>query len=169
MNTNAIFGLSALAFFISSVVVAWLFAWPWLRGVNLRLALLCLVTPHMFFRFLGFSFLVPGVVTASLSKSWTVPTGYGDVMGGILAIFAVIALARMATWAIAAVWIFNVWVTADVLFATLNGLRIGLDPGSLGPGFYILTGFNPPLLVTNVLIFMLLLRGGNGGAAIGPR
>jgi hypothetical protein len=84
------------------------------RTVNLRLALLCLVTPHMFFRFLGFSFLVPGVVSASLSKSWTVPTGYGDVVGGILAIVAVIALARVATWAIAAVWIFNVWVTADV-------------------------------------------------------
>ena len=33
MNTRAIFGLSALAFFISSVVVAWLFAWPWLRTV----------------------------------------------------------------------------------------------------------------------------------------
>jgi hypothetical protein len=34
VNTNAISGLSALAFFISSVVVAWLFAWPWLRTVN---------------------------------------------------------------------------------------------------------------------------------------
>ena len=89
-------------------------------------------------------------------------------MGGILAIVAVIALARTATWAIAAVWIFNVWVTADVLFATINGLRIGLDAGSLGPGFYILTGFNPPLLVTNGLIFMLLLRGGNGEAGVGP-
>ena len=165
---NAIFGLSALGFFISFVVVAWLFAWPWLRGVNLRLALLCLVTPHMFFRFLGFSSST-GVACGVAAKSWTVPTGYGDVIGGILAIVAVIALARMATWAIAAVWIFNVWVTADVLFATLNGLRIGLDPGSLGPGFYILTGFNPPLLVTNVLIFMLLLRGGNAGAAVGPR
>jgi hypothetical protein len=87
-----------------------------------------------------------------------VQTGYGDVVGGILAIVAVIALARMATWSIAAVWIFNVWVTADVLLATVNGLRIGLDPGSLGPGFYILTGLNPPLFVTNVLIFILLLR-----------
>src|SRR5262249_59232989 len=92
------FGLSALAFFISSVVVAWLFAWPWLRSANVGLALLCLVTPHMFFRFLGFGFLVPGVVSASLPKSWTVPTGYGDVVGGILAIVAVIALARRATW-----------------------------------------------------------------------
>src|SRR5438552_14695744 len=122
MNTSALFGLSALAFFISSVVVAWLFAWPWLRTVNLRLALLCLVSPHMFFRFLGFSFLVPGVVSASLSKSWTVPTGYGDVVGGILAIVAVIALARVATWAIAAVWVFNVWVSVDVLLATINRL-----------------------------------------------
>ena len=120
MNPNAIFGLSALAFFISAVVVARLFAWPWLRAVNLRLALLCLVTPHMFFRFLGFSFLVPGVVSASLPKR-TLPTGYGDVVGGILAIVAVIALARSPKWAIAAVWIFNVWVTADVLFATLKG------------------------------------------------
>ena len=104
---------------------------------------------------------MPGVVSASLPKSWTLPTGYGDIVGGLLAIVAVIALARIPKWAIASVWIFNVWVTADVLFATLNGLRIGLEPGLLGPGFYILTGFNPPLFVTNVLIFMLLLRSGN--------
>src|SRR5215467_14098142 len=87
-------------------------------------------TTHVF-QIPGLQLSVPGVVSGSLSKSWTVPTGYGDVVGGILAIVAVIALARMATWAIAAVWIFNVWVTADVLYAPVNGLRIGLDPGSL--------------------------------------
>src|SRR5215467_10225003 len=103
MNTKAIFGFSALAFFISSVVVAWFFAWPWLRSVNRGLALLCLVTPHMFFRFLGFSFLVPGVASPSPPKSWTVPTGYGDVVVGILAIVADIALPRSSTCSNAAV------------------------------------------------------------------
>ena len=56
------------------------------------------------------------------------------------------------------------WVTADVLFTTINGLRIGLDPGSLGPGFYISTGFNRPLLVTNGLILTA-----TGASSAGPR
>jgi hypothetical protein len=48
---------------LSSIVVAALFAWPWLRTSNRERALIWLVAPHMFLRFIGLSFLVPGVVT----------------------------------------------------------------------------------------------------------
>jgi len=40
--------------------------------------------------------------------------GYGDFIAGILAIIATAALARTASWAIATVWIFNVWGSADL-------------------------------------------------------
>ena len=86
-----------------------LFAWPWLRTGNRRQALLWLVAPHMFLRFIGLGFLVLGVVSESLPKAWAEPAGYVDLVAGILAIFATAALTRAASWAIAAVWIFNVW------------------------------------------------------------
>ena len=85
MNPRAVFGLSILMSLLSSIVVAVLFVWPQLRIIDVRQALIWLVAPHMFLRFIGLSFLVPGVVSASLPKSWAVPAGYGDLLAGVLA------------------------------------------------------------------------------------
>jgi hypothetical protein len=116
MNPHAAFRLSTLMSLLSSVVFAVLFARPWLQNINTEQALIWLVAPHMV-RFIGLSFLVPGVVSESLPKAWAVPAGYGDFIAGVLATIATAALARSASWAIAAVWIFNVWGLADLLFA----------------------------------------------------
>src|SRR5262245_41395198 len=60
MNARAAFGLSALLSLLSSAVVAVLFVWPLLRATNREQALIWLVAPHMFLRFIGIGFLVPG-------------------------------------------------------------------------------------------------------------
>jgi len=158
MNARAAFGLSVLMSLLSSIIVAILFAWPWLRHSNVQQALMWLVAPHMFLRFIGISFLVPGVVSTSLPKTWAAPAGYGDFVAGILAIIAIVALAETAAWAVLAVWIFNLWGVADLLFAFYKGAQVRLEPGSLGAAFYIVTAIVPPLLVSHVLIFALLLR-----------
>lgn len=142
---------------LSSTVAA-LFVWPWLRSHRHEQALTLLVAPHMFLRFIGLSFLVPGVVSASLPKAWATPAAYGDFVAGILAIIATVALVRTATWAMAAVWLFNIWGAADLLFAFYQGARVQLQPGSLGAGFYLVTAIVPPLLVSHALIFRLLMR-----------
>jgi len=158
MNPRAAFGLSVLMSLISSIVAATLFVWPLLRAINSEQALIWLIAPHMFLRFVGLSFLVPGVVSGSLPKAWAIPAGYGDFVAGILAITATAALALGASWAIAAVWIFNVWGAADLLFAFYKGARVNLVPGALGAGFYIVTSLVPMLLVSHALIFALLIR-----------
>ncbi len=160
MKPRAAFGLSILMSLFSSIVVAVLFVWPWLQALDVRQALIWLVAPHMFLRFIGLSFLVPGVVSASLPRAWAASAGYGDLVAGILAIIAAAALAHAAAWAIAAVWIFNIWGAADLLFAFYKGARVRLEPSSLGAGFYIVTAIVPPLLVSHALIFMLLMRAG---------
>jgi len=144
MNSRAASGLSILMSLLSSIVVAVLFAWPWLRTSNSEQALIWLIAPHMFLRFIGLSFLVPGVVSASLPKAWAVPAAYGDFVAGILAVIATAALAHMSVWAIAAVWIFNVWGAVDLLYAFYKGARVRLEPGSLGAAFYIVTAVVPP-------------------------
>jgi hypothetical protein len=73
MNVFALFGISTLMSFVSSGVSALLFAWPRLRIMNRDQALLVLVAPHMFLRFIGLSFLVPGVVAPSLPAAFAVP------------------------------------------------------------------------------------------------
>ncbi len=158
MDVRAIFGISVLSSFVSSAVIAGLYVWPWLRFRNRRTAPLPLVAPHMFLRFIGLSFLVPGVVSPLLPAAFTVPAACGDFVAGVLAIIATIALAKSTRWAVASVWVFNVWGAADLLYAFYAALHAGIRPEMFGAAFYLPTAIVPPLLVSHVLIFGLLLR-----------
>jgi len=158
MNSGTLFGLSILMNFVASGIVTRLYIWPWLRVMTREEALLPLMVPHMF-RFLGLSFLVPGVVSASLSPDFARPAAYGDLVAALLAVVAVLALSARASWALAIVWVFNLWGTIDLLYAIYQGeIGVRIGPGSLGAAFYIPTVLVPPLLVTHALIFRLLLR-----------
>jgi len=143
MDIRLIFGISALASMLSAIVLATLYLWPWLRVIDRNKALVTLVAPHMFLRFIGLSFLIVGVVSPSLPRAFAVPAAYGDLAAGILAIVAVIALANGAAWATAAVWIFNVWGAADFLFAIYQVPRLQISPGAWGAAFYIPTAIVP--------------------------
>ena len=158
MNSGTLFGLSILMNFVASGIVTKLYIWPWLRVMTREEALLPLMVPHMF-RFVGLSFLVPGVVSASLSPDFARPAAYGDLGAALLAVIAVLALSARVSWALAFVWLFNLWGTADLLYAIYQGeIGVRIGPGSLGAAFFIPTVLVPPLLVTHALIFRLLLR-----------
>ena len=143
---------------LSSTTAAAFYVWPWVRRLKSDRALAVLVSPHLFLRFIGLSFLVPGVAAPSLPPAFAIPAAYGDLVAGILAIIATFALASHALWAGVAVWVFNVWGAADLLYALVEGLRVIEDPGDLGATFFIPTAIVPPLLVTHALIFLILLR-----------
>jgi len=117
-----------------------------------------LVVPHMFLRFIGLSFLVPGVVSPSLPAAFAIPAAYGDFIAGVLAVAATVVLSRRTSWATGLVWLFNIWGAADLLFAFVQGLRVQIDPGALGAAFFIPTALVPPLLVSHALIFRLLVQ-----------
>ena len=158
MNVRALFGISVLMSLVSSIVFARYYLWPHLRNRDAQTAARLLVAPHLFLRFIGLSFLVPGVVSPSLPAAFAIPAAYGDFGAGILAIVATIALSKRASWAIVAVWVFNVWGAADLLFAIYQGPRLQIEAGDFGAAFFIPTAIVPPLLVTHALIFKLLLR-----------
>jgi hypothetical protein len=142
---------------VSSSIAAKLYAWPKLRIMERNRALAFLVSPHMFLRFIGLSFLVPGVVSPLLPAGFAAPAAYGDLVAGILAILATVALVKRASPALAAVWLFNVWGAADFIFAFYEGGHLRIDPGALGASFFIVTVVVPALLVSHVLIFCLLV------------
>ncbi len=158
MSSNALFGLSILMNFLALGIVTKVYLWPRLRVMTRTEALIALVIPNTF-RFLGLSFLVPGVVSPSLSPAFAIPAAYGDLVAAILAGVATLALAARASWAIPMVWVFNVWGTLDLLHAIYDGqIGVGIDPGSLGAAFFIPTVVVPVLLVLHGLIFWQLLR-----------
>jgi hypothetical protein len=158
LSNDALFGLSILMSLIAFAIVTKVLIWPRLQSMPRTDALIPLVIPHTF-RFLGLSFLIPGVVSPSLSPAFAIPAAYGDLVAAILAGVATLALAARASWAIPFVWVFNVWGTVDLLHAIYAGqISVGIDPGSLGAAFFITTVVVPLLLVTHALMFWVLLR-----------
>jgi hypothetical protein len=158
MGIAALFGISVLMSFVGFGIVSKLYIWPRLSIMSRERALIALVVPHMF-RFVGLSFLISGVVSPSLSPAFAAPAAYGDLVAAVLAIVATWALSARAFFAIPAVWVFNVWGAADLLYAFYQGqIGVRIGPGSLGAAYFIPTVVVPPLLVTHGLIFWLLLR-----------
>jgi hypothetical protein len=158
VNSDAIIGLSVLLCFIASSIVAANYIMPRLQACSREDAIKALAAPHMF-RFVGLAFLMPGIASPTLSPAFANPAAYGDLTAAILAMIAVLGLSVRASWAMLAVWIFNIEGTLDLLFAYYQGI-IGAPqpPGSLGAAFFIPTLIVPPLLVTHALIFRQLLR-----------
>jgi hypothetical protein len=158
VDIQALFGLSILMSFVAFGLVTKIYIWPRLQILERDDALVPLLLPHTF-RFIGLSFLVPGVVSPSLPAAFAAPAAYGDLAAAILAVVATIALSRRASLATLLVWLFNVWGAADLLFAFYQGLfGVQLDVRMLGAAFFIPTAVVPPLLIIHGLIFWLLVR-----------
>ena len=158
MTIEVLFGISILMSFVAFGIVTKLYIWPPLRSMPREQALVPLVVPHTF-RFVGLSFLVPGVVSPTLPSAFSNPAAYGDLVAAVLAVVATLALTARASWALAIVWVFNLWGTADLLHAIYQGqVGVRIVPGALGAAFYIPTVIVPPLLVTHALMFRVLLR-----------
>jgi len=155
MNGQALFGLNVLMSFVAFGIVTKIYIWPRLRVARREEALVALAVPHTF-RFIGLSFLIPGVVSPSLSLAFGAPAAYGDLGAALLAIAAIGALAARARFALLVVWALNIWGSVDLLAAIYQGQ--GSGPGAFGAAYYIPTIIVPPLLVTHALMFWILLR-----------
>ena len=159
MDSKLTIGLSVVLCFVAFGRVFQLYIWPRLLDLPRDAALSLLVAPHMF-RFVGLSLLAPGVVGPTMVPAFANPAAYGDLAATVLAVIASFALTARARWALGVVWLLNLEGTIDLLFAYYQGVvGIHLPPGSLGATFYIPTVIVPPLLVTHLAMFRLLLRG----------
>ena len=159
MSSDAVLGISVLLCFVAFGIVTALYIWPRLKTMSREDALTALVVPHMF-RFIGMSFLVPGVVSPELPPAFAVPAAYGDLGASLLAMAATAALVTRSAFALLLVWALNLWGSVDLLSALFRGQLGGvhIDPAMLGSAFYIPTVIVPPLLITHALMFWLLLR-----------
>lgn len=156
MDSFQIFGVQ---FLLSVVVYGLLAKWyvaPALARLPLHDALIPLLVPHAF-RHLGLVFLVPAVVAPTLPRAFALPTAYGDLLAGLLALLAMIALRGRLVLGIPLAWLFNVVGTLDLLYAFYQG--IPLDAGAhMGSAWYIPTFIVPALYVTHFMIFAMLVK-----------
>ena len=155
MDVQLLFGISVAFGFVAWAVVTVFYIWPELRNRSRIEALRPLLTLHGF-RFIGLSFLVPGVVSADLPIAFARDAAYGDVVAAILALLALTAL--RSKLGIALVWVFNIWGSLDLLNAFYVANATGLWAGQLGAAFFIPTAIVPLLLITHALVFRILLK-----------
>jgi hypothetical protein len=152
MSPLALFGISLAFSFIAWGIVLARYVWPKLRRQSRADAMRPLLLLHSF-RFVGLSFLLPGVVSPDLPTAWALPAAYGDINAAALALLALVALLNSTL-----VWVFNLWGSADLLNAFYWGNQVGLEPGQLGAAYLIVTVLVPLLLITHGLVFRLLLH-----------
>lgn len=155
MPAQALFGLSIVFSFIAWGVVTALFIWPELKTRSRVEALKPLLVLHSF-RFVGLSFLIPGVVLHNLPAAFARDAAYGDVIALILALAALAALRTRAS--IALVWVFNIWGTLDLLNAFYQAVVAGLPIDQLGATYFIPTAIVPLLLITHGVMFRILMQ-----------
>ena len=156
MDSFQIFGVQfLLSLLVYGLLATWYVA-PALARLPLHDALIPLLVPHAF-RHLGLVFLVPAVVAPTLPPAFAVPTAYGDLLTGVLALLAMVALRGRWSLAIPLVWLTNIVGTLDLLHAFYRG--IPLDAGRhMGSAWYIPTFAVPMLYVTHFMIFAMLVK-----------
>lgn len=131
------------------------YIWPELHLRPRAEALRPLLILHSF-RFIGLSFLVPGVVSPDLPPSFAHAAAYGDIIAAILALLSQLLLPSAA--GVAVVWVFSVWGLADLFNAFYQANHAGLLAGQLGAGFFLPTLVVPLLLITHLVGFRILLQ-----------
>ena len=157
MPFPVLFGISVTFGLVTWGAVAWQYIWPALKERpspgNLKPVLLLNA-----FRFLGLTFLMPGVVSPDLPSTFAQPVAYGDLITAVLALLALTTLGTRTGTVLT--WVFNAFGTADLFFAFYLGSRISLPdtPGLLGASYFILIAYVPLLLITHGLVFRILLR-----------
>lgn len=154
MNTRQIFLLQVLlSFLVYGLVARWYVA-PRLASLPLHAALPPLLVLHAL-RHMGMVFLVPTVVGPVLPASFAGPAAYGDLVAGLLALAAMVALRTRARVALPLTWLFNVVGLLDLIHAFYQGLRHDVQ---LGAAYFIPTFIVPALVITHLMIFRMLLR-----------
>lgn len=158
MPIPLIWGVTVAFGFLAWGVFAAQYIWPAIRKRERMEGVRPILVLHGF-RYIGLAVLVPGVVSPELSTTeFARGLAYGDVAAATLAL---VALAALRTgWAVALVWIFNLFGTADLLNAFYQAASLSLPaaPGLLGAAYFIPIFGVPLLLVTHVLVFRLLMR-----------
>lgn len=155
MLYTALFGITIAFSFVVWGLAARQYFWPALRGRSQADAVRPILFLHAF-RFMGLSFLIPGVVSPDLPASFARQVAYGDLATAILALLALAMLGSKLS--AASLWLFNIVGAVDLLNAYYQGNRVSLVPGQLGMAYVIPTLVVPLLLVTHALVFRIMLR-----------
>src|SRR6516165_11148906 len=146
----------AVAFLVFGLIGKW-YLWPAIRERAPAIAL----TPLLLYACLrvnGLMFLMPGLVSPQLPRTFAVPTAYGDLSAALLALVALFCVRTGNAAAKPMTWLFNIIGLTDLTYATYSSFRDHVDPTYLGTSYYLASINVPAMTVVHIVIFAYLLR-----------
>ena len=157
MDAFTVFGVQTFFSFVVFGLLAWWYAWTWLKSVDRTTAFTALTFVHAL-RPIGATVLVASVAGTARPRSFAEAVAYGDLLTSLLAVITLIAL--RARWSIgfALVWITNVVGTLDLVNALVGGVSNDIARLGMGSFWYVVTSLVPILWIAHALAFALLLR-----------
>lgn len=157
MPVLVIFLFSVTVSLIDFGLIGLWYVWPRVRDLSLRDGLVPLLLIHCF-RFLGLSYLVPGVVGTPFDPRFVDWTAYGDVLAMLMAFASIFALRANAGFAVPLLWIFNIYGLLDFIDAFGRAIPL-IDPGNFGGSYFIPILAVPPMVISHFLMFARLKKG----------
>lgn len=143
-----------------STLVFWvavrMYLLPRLHRLRAQTVLLPILLLHAF-RHLGLMFLAPGATYAGIPPQFAYPAACGDLLAAMLALAAILAVAKERRSARALVWIFNMAGTLDLIAAIILATVYGAS-AYMGPAYWIPAFWVPALLVTHYIAFVVLWK-----------
>ena len=145
-----------LSLIVYACVAVW-YVYPALRDLEWHQATVPLLLVHAF-RYGPLTLLMPGQVGADVPLDVARTIAYGDLLSGVLAIVAAVAVWYRIAVARLLVWVFTIIGFGDVVVASVRGIGAGLLDMDMGFNLYILNFYVPALIITHIMIVILLLR-----------
>jgi len=157
MNSVSIFWLQLVSsVFVISLVTAW-YIWPALTKLPKNSALIALLFVHVP-RYVGMTLLVPDMVDPKLPREFLSGAAYGDLIEAAMALACIFALRSNWRFAVALVWLANIWGFADLLKGVVGLLQVNVPSFNLATFWYIYTFYAPLVVVSHLMIFWILIK-----------
>ncbi len=149
-------GQSTIGLVVYTLIFFW-YVQPSLSKLPFEKAVLPLLLLHVF-RFAGFALLVVGQVDPSLPRQVMSAIAYGDLLAGISALIAAIALRGRSGLAVPLIWIFTLIGVADI--ANVGRIAISLDLFNyyIGTMWFVSILFFPILIIAHVYVMYRLIN-----------
>ncbi|MBI1296294.1 hypothetical protein GC175_15165 [bacterium] len=152
-------GQSTIGLFVYALVFFW-YVQPALSKLSFEKAIAPMLLLHVF-RFTGFTLLAVGQVDPSIPREALSAIAFGDLLAGLSALIAVLALRSRSSLAVPLIWLFTLIGLADLANVGRIAVNLDLFNHSVGVMWLVAIWYFPTILIAHVYIVYRLLNKGS--------
>jgi hypothetical protein len=157
MNNWIILGLQSTIGLVTYALIFFWYVQPALAKQPFEKAVAPMLLLHVF-RFTGFTLLVVGQVDPSLPQNMLAQIAYGDLLAGLAALIAVLALRGRSGLAVPLIWLFTIIGFADLMNVGRIAVNLDLFNQYVGVMWLVAIWYFPTIIIAHVYIVYRLLN-----------